>query len=155
MSSEPTVPGDPPSIGASSSSVCPRAMKMDLTSEPKQIVGVRKAVEAFAQSAGLAPGAIADLGLVVNEALANVIRHAYQGRGGKPISVAVDCDSSQVTVRIRDWGNGVNPAALPPKAHDPATPGGLGLICLRTLMDRAEFTPQPDGMLLTLSKRRP
>ena len=56
---------------------------------------------------------------------------------------------------IRDWGNGVNPGAIPPRAHDPATPGGIGLICLRSMMDRAEFTPQPDGMLLTLSKRRP
>jgi serine/threonine-protein kinase RsbW len=155
MSSEPTVRSDPGSVEASPSSNCPRAMNMDLTSEPKHIASVRKAVEAFAQLAGLGPGAIADLGLVVNEALANVIRHAYNGRAGEPISVSVDCDSSQVTVRIRDWGNGVNPAALPPREHDPATPGGLGLICLRTLVDRAEFTPQPDGMLLTISKRRP
>jgi len=154
MSSGPSVP-DSGSRDASSGRGCPRAIAFDVTSEAKQIAGVRKAVEAFALSAGLAPGAIADLGLVVNEALANVIRHAYQGRAGKPISVSVDCDSSQVTVRIRDWGNGVNPAALPPRPHDPATPGGLGLICLRTLMDRAEFTPQPDGMLLTISKNRP
>jgi len=154
MSSGPNVPGDSGSLGESNSGL-PRTLKFDLTSEPKHIAGVRKAVEAFGLSAGLGPGAIADLGLVVNEALANVIRHAYQGRAGQPISVSVDCDPSQVTVRIRDWGNGVNPAALPPREHDPATPGGLGLICLRTLMDRAEFTPQPDGMLLTISKRRP
>ncbi len=155
MNIGPTVPGDSGSLDPSSRSQCPPAIQLDLTSEAKHIAGVRKTVEAFAVSAGLGPAAVADLGLVVNEALANVIRHAYQGRAGEPISVSADCDSSQVTVRIRDWGNGVNPAALPLRAHDPSMPGGLGMICLRTLMDRAEFTPQPDGMLLTLSKRRP
>jgi len=154
MSDGPTFPDDSGSPDDSLRSGAPRAMKLDLTSEPERIAGVRKAVEAFALSAGLGTSS-ADLGLVVNEALANVMRHAYQGRRGQPISVWVDCDASEVTVRIRDWGNGVNPAAMPARAHDPATPGGLGLICLRSLMDRVEFTPQPDGMLLTISKRRP
>ena len=154
MNNGPILPDDSGGSDASSRSDGPRAMKIELTSEPEKIAGVRKAVEAFAQAAGLGSGA-ADLGLVVNEALANVIRHAYQGRRGQPISVSVDCDSAEVTVRIRDWGNGVNPAAQPAKTHDPETPGGLGLICLRALMDRAEFIPQPDGMLLTISKKRP
>jgi serine/threonine-protein kinase RsbW len=154
MNNGPVLPDNSSRPDASPRTVEPRALKLDLTSEPEQIAAVRKAVEHFAQAAGLGPG-VADLGLVVNEALANVMRHAYQGRKGQPISVTVDCDGSEVTVRIRDWGNGVNPATQPVRAHDPATPGGLGLICLRALMDRAEFTPQPDGMLLTISKRRP
>ena len=80
MNSGPAVPGDSGSLDASSSG-CPRALKMDLTRRAEKIfAGVRKAVEAFALAAGLAPAAIADLGLAVNEALANVIRHAYQGR---------------------------------------------------------------------------
>lgn len=154
MSDGPTTPGSSGSSNASSGAGCPGALKLEMTSEPAQIARVRKAVEAFAVSAGLVSGA-ADLGLVVNEALANVIRHAYKGRPGQPILVSADCDASQVTVRIRDWGNGVNPATLPQREHDPATPGGIGMICLRALMDQAEFTPQPDGMLLTLIKRRP
>ena len=148
----------PPQFGRSRRVVEPGGpappCNLDLTSEPAQIAPVRKAVEAFAHSAGLGSGA-ADLGLVVNEALANVIRHAYDGRPGQPISVSLDCDSSEVTVRIRDWGNGVNPRRCPPKSMTRRSPGGLGLICLRSLMDRAEFTPQPVGMLLTLSKKRP
>ena len=32
-------------------------------------------------------------------------------------------------------------------------PGGVGLVCLNQLMDVVMFTPQPDGMLLTLIKR--
>jgi len=48
----------------------------------------------------------------------------------------------------------LNPSSLPARERDPCTPGGLGMVCLRQLMDSAEFTPQPDGMLLTMTKKR-
>ena len=116
--------------------------------------GVRRAVEAFATKAGLSEAAAGDIGLVVNEAVANVIRHAYAGRHDLPIAVHADCDASSIRVTIRDWGNGVNPQDLPRPPRDPLTPGGLGLICLRELTDGAVYSPQPDGMLLTLTKKR-
>lgn len=90
----------------------------------------------------------------VNEALANVIRHAYRGKTDRPIRVAAEGDGEQVVVTIRDWGSGVNPETLPPRRRDPEHPGGLGLLCLKALMDQVLFEPQQDGMLLTLVKRR-
>jgi len=33
-------------------------------------------------------------------------------------------------------------------------PGGLGMVCLRQLLDEVVFTPQPDGMLLTMVRKR-
>ena len=57
-------------------------------------------------------------------------------------------------ITIRDWGNGVNPATLPAKPHDPLKPGGVGLVCLSRLMDDVIFAPQKDGMLLTMVKRK-
>lgn len=138
----------------------PPPLRLELTSDAEQIGPARKAIEAFARDARLdAPGA-EGLGLAVNEALANVIRHAYQGQVGRPILLSADCDDSQVRVTIRDWGCGANPmslmaaAGLRQRPRDPATPGGLGLVCLRTLTDHLEFTPQPDGMLLTMAKRK-
>jgi anti-sigma regulatory factor (Ser/Thr protein kinase) len=97
----------------------------------------------------------------VNEALANVIRHAYEGADGKPIRVLVEYCAAEkdgpgeLRVTIRDWGNGVNPVELPAKPQDPLRPGGLGLVCLGKLMDDVAFAPQPDGgMLLTMVKRK-
>ena len=37
--------------------------------------------------------------------------------------------------------------------HDPLKPGGLGLICLKKLMDEVTYTRLIDGMVLTLVKR--
>lgn len=132
----------------------PETLRLNITSDPANLADVRRAIEALCQRCGLDDKAVADVGLCVNEALANVIRHAYGGSAGHRIEVEVAGGRDGVQVRIRDWGNGINPASLPPKPRDPLRPGGLGLICLQEMMDTVQWEPQSDGMLLTMSKRR-
>jgi anti-sigma regulatory factor (Ser/Thr protein kinase) len=128
---------------------------MKLTSDPANIAAVRHAIEELCcRKAGLDAKSAADLGLCVNEALANVMRHAYGGVTGKPILVTAQCQGDSIVVTIRDWGNGVNPASLPEKPYDPLQPGGLGLICLKKMLTEATFVPQPDGMLLIMKQKR-
>ena len=170
----PANPASPPDL--------PRPLRLEVTSDTAAVAPVRRAVEAMAEGAGFDAQRTGDIGLAINEAMANVIRHAYAGDAGRPIVVTAEClnDPCQrreteagapkpaatpaggasncppvcLRIRIRDWGSGVNPMKIPVREHDPQTPGGLGLLCLRTLMDSVEFTPQPDGMLLTLEKKK-
>lgn len=137
----------------------PRALELNVVSDPAGLAPLRKAVEQFAEaSAHFDRVAAGDLGLCLNEALANVIRHAYGERTDRPIRVTLEIvgqgDDAALRVSIRDWGNGVDPSTLPPAPYDPLTPGGVGLICLRTLLDEVVYTAQPDGMLTTLTRRR-
>lgn len=135
---------------------------LNVTSDPANLGPARRACEAFCRTHGLDDAACADVGLCVNEAMANVTRHAYGGATDRPVAVNADVIAddngmgvSGVRITIRDWGTGVNPLALPPKCRDPLQPGGLGLVCLRQLLDDVRFEPQPDGgMLLTLEKRK-
>ena len=131
-------------------------LELRLTSDPAQIAPARRAVETWATAAGFTRKTIADLGLCLNEALANVIRHAYADQPQKAIHVALELVSAApnlaVRVSIRDWGCGVDPTQLRQRAYDPLIPGGLGMICLRSLMDHVAFSPQSDGMLLTMLK---
>lgn len=127
---------------------------MRVTSSPAAITQVRRAVEAFAADCGMTEKAIADVGLCVNEAMANIIRHAYLGAEDGRIELAAELRDGEFCVTLRDWGTGVNPAALPPKPYDPTRPGGVGLLCIRTLMDKVEYIPQTDGMLLLMRKRK-
>jgi anti-sigma regulatory factor (Ser/Thr protein kinase) len=131
----------------------PQQLDVTIPSDPSAIGPVRRSVEQVAASAGMDERAAADLGLCVNEALANVMRHAYGGATGRPIAVSCHCQGEELVVTIRDWGNGVNPAELPPKAYDPLEPGGLGLICLKQMLTDVTYVPQPDGMLLVMKKR--
>jgi anti-sigma regulatory factor (Ser/Thr protein kinase) len=133
---------------------------LNVTSDPANLAPVRRACEAYCRTHGLDDAATADVGLCVNEAMANVTRHAYGGATDRPIAVTAEpmeraADGrAGVRVTIRDWGPGINPLALPPKQRDPMQPGGLGLVCLRQLLDDARFEPQPGGgMLLVMEKR--
>ena len=115
---------------------------------------MRHAIEAFATQARFGDVAVGEIGLCVNEAIANIIRHAYRGQSDRPIELdaGFDPESSRLTIRIRDYGTGIQPGPLPHEKLDPMKPGGLGLICLGRLMDSIRFTPQNPGMLLELEK---
>lgn len=132
-------------------------LRLNILSDPANLADARRAVEQLCHRNGLPEPACCDLGLCVNEALANIIRHAYGGAKNRPIELCAMIDGQQVRVTIRDWGNGVDPRTLPANAKpkDPLKPGGLGLLCLSQMLDQFEFYPQRDGMLLEMIKRRP
>lgn len=132
----------------------PAKLRLKIVSDPANLAGVRQSIETLCAANGFSQKASDEIGLCVNEALANVIRHAYDGAENQPIEVVADCSNGEMCVAIRDWGKGVNPEALPPKPHDPLRPGGLGLVVLREMMDEVVFTPQSDGMLLHMSRKR-
>jgi anti-sigma regulatory factor (Ser/Thr protein kinase) len=127
-------------------------LRLEITSDPIHLAPVRRAVEAFSTAAGFDETAVGEIGLCVNEALANVTRHAYAGATDRPILIEGQFENGQIEIKIRDWGNGRDPSVVPPK-EDPLIPGGLGLVCLRQLMDEITFAAQKDGMLLTMKRR--
>lgn len=140
----------------------PRGLELRFASDPAMVAAVRRALESLSTANGFDEQSAWEVGLCVNEALANVIRHAYRGAIDRPIEVKAEYVAGRLCIDIRDWGSGENPAARAAVAarascaaatYDPLTPGGLGLICLRQLMDRVDFFPQPDGMLLSLEKQ--
>ena len=139
-------------------------LEMRFISDTVYVAAVRKLVEHIAAHRGFAEQAVTEIGLCLNEAVANIIRHAYSGATQKPIRITVEFAEKtsataganatrSIRIVLRDWGTGLYPQANAIARHDPLQPGGLGLICLKTLMDEVIYTPQPDGMILTLVKR--
>ena len=137
----PTSPGSSPKI------------ELKVTSDPANLAAVRKAIEGLCASDGFDEKTCAEVGLCVNEAVANVIRHAYDGKIDQPVEIVAEL-GEELTVKIRDWGNGVDPSTLPCRIYNPLEPGGVGLICLHQWMDDIAYTPQADGMLLTMRRRK-
>ncbi|MGA2581718.1 MAG: ATP-binding protein [Tepidisphaeraceae bacterium] len=128
-------------------------LELKITSDPANLRDVRKQVEAFAHIGGMPLEDCDAVGLVINEALANIIRHGYHGAHDQPIMITAETDDGQLRLQIRDWAKPFDPSTLPKKETADLKPGGLGLLCMRRLMDEAEFVPLPDGMLLKLLKR--
>lgn len=133
--------------------VAPPRLVREVISDTQNLAPVRKAIEQFCVDHGFGPTASGEIGLVVNEAMANVIRHAYAGASDGKIRVEAEFADCELRVMLRDWGNGAMPAGNAPP-RDPLAIGGIGMICLRQLMHDVRFTPQPDGMLLTMTRKR-
>lgn len=130
----------------------PPELRLRITSDPANLAPVRRAVEDFSAACGFREEARGQIVLCVNEALANVTRHAYGGAADRPVHLEATFHDGLLRITIRDWGCGHVPPDCQTR-HDPLRPGGVGMVCLRELMDSITFTPQPDGMLLTMERR--
>lgn len=132
-------------------------------SDPEHLQGLRLRCEAMATAMGFDERAVGEVGLCVNEAIANVIEHAYKFEKGRPIELraepippAAGRPRGGMRLRVRDWGPGIDPTLVDRGPKDPNIPKGLGLICMKEMMDSTDYAPQPDGgIILTLEKYLP
>ena len=127
---------------------------MSIQSDPAQLAPVRKSVESFCDRNGFDEKAVGEIGLCLNEAMANVIRHAYHDQSNQPIEIEASIEADTLYLKVRDWGDGAKPDTIRKVEKDPIQPGGLGLICMGRLMDKVTFTPQTKGMLLEMQKKK-
>lgn len=124
-------------------------------SDPAHLAPVRTAVESLSAEAGFDAKTTGEIGLATNEAIANIIRHAYGSASDKPIELRAEAKAGGIEITLRDWGSGRRPASAGKhEPADPLTPGGLGLVCMHSLMDEVLFTPQSRGMLLTMHRTK-
>jgi serine/threonine-protein kinase RsbW len=102
--------------------------------------------------------AIALLELAAHEAATNVIRHAYQGEGGRPIELVIDVNDEQACVTILHRGRDFDPDAVRPPDFDGSREGGFGLYLIMQSVDDVSFCRDEDGrcgVRLVKARRRP
>ena len=82
--------------------------------------------------------------VAVDEALANVVEHAYQGGEGE-VTIGFDVNDTRLRVQIRDKGVRFNPGdrlSTEIDIHEhirQGLKGGLGLFLMRRIMDEVHF----------------
>jgi serine/threonine-protein kinase RsbW len=130
----------------------PHEWRLRITSDPVHLARVRREIESFCKECGFDEPARGQIVLCVNEALTNVTRHAYRGAIDQPIELSASFGDGLLRIQLRDWGTGKKPDDRPAR-RDPLCPGGVGMVCLRQLLDNVTFNPQPDGMILTMERR--
>lgn len=124
--------------------------------KPEYVRTIRRAVADFAASLNMPDSAVADIEIAASEAVANVIRHAYTGCQNLP-PVRVKCAQSRsgLTVEVVDKGCGFN---APPRDVIPNVDfekeGGLGIILIKSFMDRVYYVSRPgEGTKIRMIKR--
>jgi serine/threonine-protein kinase RsbW len=90
--------------------------------------------------------------LGVDEACTNIIRHAYQLRDDRLISLSLEGKTDCVRLRLRDYGKQARPTAMQTRPPDLIKPGGLGLHLIRNAFDQVDYVLRSRGTELVLTK---
>ena len=122
-------------------------LRMQLRSNPQMLSVVRGALTPLAEVLGLPDRECRAVVRAVDEALTNIIRHAYRGQTDQPIeasfrSIRVRRDGAQNTaleILLEDKGVRVDRADLRGRRLEDVRPGGLGLHFMHQSMDTVEF----------------
>ncbi len=86
--------------------------------------------------------------LAIQEAVTNVIRHAYAGREPGTVELRLAREADSIVVRLRDDGAPFDPrrtgvSRMPPPAA--LAEGGYGLAILEEVMNGLEYTAKAEG----------
>jgi anti-sigma regulatory factor (Ser/Thr protein kinase) len=117
-----------------------------VVSDPQLLSVVRAAIERLTEITGFTPEECRAITRAVDEALANVIRHAYGTRTDKRIDICCKRISGMVNgtnregleIQLLDKGVPFDPKKLTARSLDEVKPGGLGLHFIRDSMDVME-----------------
>lgn len=134
----------------------PGGFRAWLRADAAEAARVREAFERFCEVVGVPGPAVHDLALALQEALDNVVEHAYRGRhrGVALVEACLD-EASRMVVTVRDRGPAFDPTIAPAPAIGPlaaATPGGLGIHLVRNLVDVLSYERRGGENRLTLTR---
>ena len=104
-------------------------------SDPRYLRVVRGTMSQICELAGFTRFDSSKIVLAVDEACSNVIRHAYKGQSGQPITIRVTIDHENLEIDIMDQGEQVDKDDIKPRPLEELRPGGLGVHLIRTVMD--------------------
>ena len=120
---------------------------------------VRDVAQRMADAAGFDPETSRQIALAVDEAVSNVLEHAYRGRAGHELEVAFAGGGPEFEVEVSDTGVGVDPRHVPKvdlvRYATERRTGGLGLHLMGKIMDSVTFSRSSGRNVCSLSKRRP
>ncbi len=134
-------------------------MKIELPSDPELLSVVRSTVHQLTCVVGLSEKECRQVTLAMDEALANIIRHAYQDQRGQPIEIfcrregdGLEHGKVRLEFHLMDNGRGTDPAKLSGRPLDEVRPGGLGTHYIRQIMDEVEYVREGQRNHLRLVK---
>ena len=127
-------------------------LELRFASDPRLLRTIRSLVGQMVELCGFAEDEAQFIILAVDEACANVIRHAYQGRTDGEITLSCSAKGDRIEIVLVDQGRPVWPDQLQPRPLDEIRPGGLGTHLIRTVMDEVRYRLSERGNELFLAK---
>lgn len=150
-------------------------MHLKIPSNSVHLSMVRKIMADLSEKIGFSEEEVAKIQMAVEEACANIIKHAYNDKksgqlksyparrkedGNKPIELQMEISGDRFVVTIIDRGKVFDFNSYKPPALEEylamASPQGLGIRVIRTFMDEVNYNHEPGiGNVLRLTKHLP
>lgn len=132
-------------------------IELRILSQPRYLCVARGAICAALSKIGFPEQEAGEVTVALDEALANIIRHGYNGREDQPIWIRFtpqeQGDRIGFEMVIEDQTSPADPSTFVGRDLDDVRPGGLGVNIIKRVMDDAIYTQRPEGgMRLTLTK---
>ncbi len=129
-------------------------LRLQLPARPESLKPLRDAVCAAMTQAGVAPALRDRLKLAIDEAAANIIRHAYGNCGEGEFLIGMSVVRGSLRFALRDHAPAVDPTRVQPRDLSECRPGGLGINFIDQTMDFWRLRPlRRGGNLLVMRKR--
>ena len=130
-------------------------LKFSLPSHPRYLAVVRAAVGELSSVSGFAEDQCRALVLAVDEALANIIRHAYRSDFERPVEVRCRVLPDRLEITLLDQGEPPDPARICAQPMDGFALGGRGTHLMRMIMDEVVYETVPGHNQVRMIKRLP
>ncbi len=126
-----------------------------IASDPRWLKLARTLIDECCQIVSLGAGPTRAMVMAANEALSNVMRHAYGGDRTCPIRIVCRRTSGALEVEIWDRGDEFDPFAQRVPPPDELRGGGRGLFLIRSSVDEGEYARTSGWNRTRLRKRLP
>ena len=121
-------------------------MKIMIKSNPKELRKVRLEVELYCK-ANFTNLDYSKAIIAVDEALQNVMRHAYDMKSDQLIDIFFKkTESNNFEVKIRDYGKQTPLESIKSRDLKEIRPGGLGVYFIKQCSKSSEYKHLPDGI---------
>lgn len=124
----------------------------EIPSDPDLLPEIEEYILEIAKEVKLDEEKFNNLTLSVTEAASNSIVHGNKMDAGKKVIITVRVDEKNMTISIKDQGNGFDPSKVP----DPTKPenilkdSGRGIHIMRSFLDDLRYNFTPEGTEVTL-----
>lgn len=121
-----------------------RLARLRFPAQADQLKKARSVVREAGRAVGCSPESIDLIVLAVDEACANIIRHAYgPGRVGD-IVLELFRTPEDLCIRLTDFADSVDKSRIKCREVNEVRPGGLGVYLIQEIMDSFHFL-EPEG----------
>ncbi|HTX37506.1 MAG TPA: ATP-binding protein [Bryobacteraceae bacterium] len=124
-----------------------------MVSDARYLPVVRGAVGALTAAIGWDEVECRAIVLALDEAIANVIRHAYRGRSDGLIELQCRESTDGLEISMLDTGEPPDPSKICAREVGGDQPGGLGTHIIRNVMDSVSYQRTESGNRFLAAKR--